>query len=503
MMKKIIFSIGIITLISKLTGFVRDLALSYYFGASEITDAYLIATSIPGTIFNLVGMGLISAYIPICSHLREKKGDKASFFFTSKLLTFLFIICTLIFFLVFFFTEQIIHIFASGFQGEVLKLTIVYTKVAIFVIYFNIMLSIFSGLLQIYNKFFLVAALGIPSNIIYILGSYIAYKYNNIYLPITAVVVSIFGVIFLLQPLKKIKYKYSLNFNLKDKLLKRMMYLSIPGMIGGSLEQINYLVDRTIASRVVIGGISILNYASRLNLAVVGLLISPVITVLFPKLASCIALKKNNELKEYIEISIGYILIVSLPITFMALIFSKEIVTIVFGRGEFKDIELTTTSLSFYTIAFLPIAVRELIVRVFYSFKDTVTPVINSGFGIIINIILNLILSRYMGLSGIALATSLSLIITSFTLIITLEKKYKSFSFKEVAIVFMKVFVSALIMAVVLLYLKTYMTSVSFLFIIFLNVIGIIIYLIILYFMKIKFLNDFIFVKIKIMRGIK
>lgn len=67
----------------------------------------------------------------------------------------------------------------------------------------------------------------------------------------------------------------------------------------------------------------------------------------------------------------------------------------------------------------------------------------------------------------------------------------------------MKVFVSALIMAVVLLYLKTYMTSVSFLFIIFLNVIGIIIYLIILYFMKIKFLNDFIFVKIKIMRGIK
>ena len=73
MMKKIIFSIGIITLISKLTGFLRDLALSYYFGASEITDAYLIATSIPGTIFNLVGMGLISAYIPICSHLREKK----------------------------------------------------------------------------------------------------------------------------------------------------------------------------------------------------------------------------------------------------------------------------------------------------------------------------------------------------------------------------------------------------------------------------------------------
>lgn len=497
MMKKIIFSIGIITLISKLTGFVRDLALSYYFGASEVTDAYLVATSIPGTIFNLVGMGLISAYIPICTHLKEKKGDNASFFFTSRLLNFLFIICTVIFLLVFFFTKQIVHIFASGFEGDILNLTVLYTKISIFMIYFNIMTNIFSGLLQIYNKFFLVASLGIPLNIIYILGSYVAYKSGNIYLPITAIIGSAFNVLFLLHPLKKIKYKYSLNFNLKDKLLKRMMYLSIPGMIGGSLEQINYLVDRTIASRVVIGGISILNYASRLNLAVVGLLISPVITVLFPKLASCIALKKNNELKEYIQISIGYILIVSLPITFMALIFSKEIVTIVFGRGEFKDIELTARALSFYTIAFLPIAVRELIVRVFYSFKDTVTPVINSGFGIIMNIVLNLLLSKYIGLSGIALATSLSLIMTSLSLIVLLEKKYKSFSFKEVAVVFIKVLVSTLIMSAVLLYLKTYMLSVSFLFIIFLNVIGIIIYLIILYFMKIKFLNDFILSKTK------
>ena len=365
------------------------------------------------------------------------------------------------------------------------------------------MISIFSGLLQIYNKFFLVAALGIPSNIIYILGSYIAYKYNDIYLPITAVVVSIFGGIFLLQPLKKIKYKYSLKFDLKDKLLKRMMYLSIPGMIGGSLEQINYLVDRTIASRVVIGGISILNYASRLNLAVVGLLISPVITVLFPKLASCIALKKNNELKEYIETSIGYILMVSLPITFMALIFSKEIVTIVFGRGEFKDIDLTARALSFYTIAFLPIAVRELIVRVFYSFKDAVTPVINSGFGIIVNIILNLLLSKYMGLSGIALATSLSLIMTSFTLIITLEKKYKSFSFKEVSIIFIKVLISTLIMTIVILYLKNYIRTLSFLSILMLSIIGLIIYSIALFFMKIKFLNDFILNKIKSMKGIK
>ena len=289
-MKKIVFSIMIITMISKIFGFGRELALSYYFGASFVTDAYLISTSIPLVIFSLVGVGINSAFIPIFTSISENESKERAFTFTSRLLLSLFIMCTFSYFIILVFTPQIVKIFASGFFGDILKLTVKYTRISALIIYFVIITNLFTALLQVNNKFYIASIIGIPFNITYVIGIYIAYLKGNVYLPIVTVIAYLIQALMLVYPVYKLGYKFKCSIGIKDKYLKQMIIIAFPAIIGSSLEQVNYLVDKTVASKIGIeGGITLLNYSSKLNLAISGILISSLLVVFFPKVSKLVA----------------------------------------------------------------------------------------------------------------------------------------------------------------------------------------------------------------------
>ena len=284
-MKKIVFSIMIITMISKIFGFGREMVLSYYFGASSVTDAYLISTSIPLIIFSLVGVGINSAFIPIFTTISEQESKERAFDFTTRLLVFLFIVCIFSYFIILIFTSPIVKVFASGFSGDILRLTVDYTRISALIIYFVIVINLFTALLQVNNKFYIASIIGIPFNIAYMIGIYISYLKGNMYLPIVTVIAYFIQAFMLLYPVSKLGYKFKFNFKLKDKYLKQMIAIAFPAIIGGSLEQVNYLIDKTVASRIGIeGGITLLNYSSKLNLAISGILISSLLVVFFPKI---------------------------------------------------------------------------------------------------------------------------------------------------------------------------------------------------------------------------
>lgn len=455
-MKKIILGMGMIAILSKLTGFGRDLALSYFYGVSEITDAYLVAISIPTVIFNFIGLGLLASYMPMYNHIKKIEGQQGAFNFTTNFLNFLMLTCTIIYFLGLIFTVQVVKIFASGFEGELLLKTVFFTRICLSAIYASILVNIFSGFLQNNNVFYLTALVGVPTNIIYIIGTYIAHENGDIFLPIMSVI-AIFSQFFLLiYPIKKTNYKYSFKLDMKDSHLKEIIILSIPTIIGSSLEQINYLIDKTIASKIMIGGITIINYANRLNIAIISLFVSSIFAVFFPKISSLVAEKKIEEMKKIVKETTVYIFIISIPIVFGILILSNEIVNFIFVRGSFSNEmgQLTSNTLFYYIIGFIPMAVRELIARIFYSFKDTKTPVINSSIGIVLNIVLNITLSKYMGITGIALATSISLTTTTILLTINLSRKYGDFYFKDIIITFFKILFSSICMCLIILIIK-------------------------------------------------
>jgi putative peptidoglycan lipid II flippase len=238
--------------------------------------------------------------------------------------------------------------------------------------------------------------------------------------------------------------------------------LVIPVVIGTGVSTINTLVDRMMASFLAEGSISALNFANRLNFFALGLFISPITTVIYPTLSKFSAEKDVNTFKNTLNRVIGIVIAVIMPVMTGAIILRVPIIRFLFERGAFdqRATYMTATALLFYSIGMVGIGIREVINRGFYSLQDTKTPMINGAIAMIINIILNQILVRFMGIEGLALSTSISAIICTVMLFYSLRKEIGPLGGKKIIETLFKSGLACLIMGVVVHFTYKYMSTI-------------------------------------------
>ncbi len=489
-MKKIVLIIMILTIISKFIGFGRELVLSYFYGASGISDAYLISTTIPTVVFAFIGMGIATSYIPIYSNIAEHTGIKQADLFTSKLANLLLVLCTLVVILVLIFTNSIVKMFASGFEGETLNLAVDFTRITVFGVYFSALVYVFTGYLQFNKNFSIPALIGVPYNLFVISSIYVSIKLNTAVLPIGILMAIISQLVILLPSVYKKGFRYKPIFHLNDENIRSITKLALPVILGTSVNQINKLVDRTIASQIAVGGISILNYTNRLVSFVLVLFATSVATVIYPTISKLATENNIKGLKKSLSEAISVINLLVIPTTIGAMVFAEPIVRLLFGRGAFDSqaISMTSYALFFYSTGMIGYGLREVLSRAFYSLQDTKTPMINAAVAVILNIILNIILSKFLGLGGLALATSISAIFCTILLLISLRKKIGPFGMKSTAISFIKIICASLLMGIIAKLLFNYLiiTNSQNLSLIVSISVGALVYFITVYFMKIK-----------------
>jgi len=496
-MKKIALVLMVITIASKIIGFIRELALSYFYGASNISDAYLIANTIPKVVFAFIGAGIATSYIPLFSSIVQEKGIQLAHRFTNNLINFVLIICTAIILFGLLFAEPLVKIFAAGFTGETLDIAVNFTRITMLGIYFSGLSRIFIGYLQIYNCFIIPALVGFPFNFITILSiAYSSINNNEMILAIGSVI-ALAAELFLLVPFIYCKgYSFKIVFDWHDQYLKKLLFLSLPIILSISVNEVNVLVDRTLASQIVEGGISALNYANRLNLFVQGLFVLSIATVMYPMISRMAAEKNMVGLKKILSESISGINLLVVPATVGLMIFAEPIVRMLFGRGAFDEqaVTLTSSALFFYTLGMVGYGLREVLSRAFYSLQDTKTPMINATIAVGLNIILNIILSRFMGIGGLALATSISALFCTLLLFISLRKKIGHFGLMDITLSFGKIVLASIIMAIVAkLANEALLTHLSANLSLLASIgIGAIVYFGIIYFMKIKEVEEII-----------
>lgn len=485
-MKKTVIQIMIATVLSKILGFLRDIVLSYFYGASNVSDAYLIALTVPSIIFGFIGVGLTTAYIPLYSRIEKDSEENAADRYTSNLINVVLIFSFLIFCFTALFSQSIVKIFAVGFKNDTFKLAVTLTRVSLISLLFTGVISIFSGYLQIKNNYVIPALIGIPLNITIIVSIILSAKNNILWLAIGNVIASVLQFAFLLPFVIKKKFKYKPLLDFKDKNLRTMILMVIPGIIGMGVNQINVLADRTIASFITIGGISSLNYANKLIYFIQGVLVMSISTALYPMISKMAANNEIVELKKTLSESINLINILVIPITVGAMIFSEPVIRLLYGRGAFDDaaIKITSDALFFYSMGILGVALSDILSRYFYSACDTKTPMKNSVIAMVMNIILNIILSKYIGIGGLALATSISATFCTILLFISLRKKLGSFGIKNIVISFIKILCASLVMGLIakLLYdilIKHINANISLIIAI---IIGAFLYFVIIYF---------------------
>lgn len=507
-MKKTVILVMIITIISKVMGFGRDVTLSYFFGASNISDAYLISLTIPTVIFAIIGQALSIGYIPLYTKIDKKHGEISSIRFSNNLINILIAICTILLALGLLFTEEIVKAFASGFTGETLLLAVRFTRISLIGIYITGIVNIFSGYLQMKGNYTIPALIGFPFNIIIIFSIILSFNVNIYYLSIGSVTATLSQLILLIPFVYKKGYRYQLIFDIRDRHIKEMAIIIIPVILGVAVNEINVLVDKTIASQISTGGISALNYASKLTGFIQGIFVLSIANVLYPIISKMAADDNTLGLKRSINQSIKGISLLVFPATIGAMIFAEPIIKLLFGRGAFDSQAtlMTTSALFFYSIGMTGVGIRQILSKAFYSIQDAKTPMINAAISLILNIILNIVLSKLLGIGGLALASSISAIFCTILLFISLRKKIGVLGIKDLSISFIKIFCASVVMGV---FAKISYEIISKSFSLFISLVisvgvGAIVYFIVIYFMKFDEIDSITkAIKIKLSNKIK
>lgn len=440
--------IMIVTIFSKILGFGRDVILSYFYGTTHISDIYLVSLTIPSVIFGFIGVGLSTAYIPMYYQIAKDINEEASKRYTNNIINIILVFTSIILVFAFIFAYPLVRVFALGFSRETLDLAVLFTRISLFGMLFSGLIYIFSSFLQIKNNYLVPALIGVPLNILTIVSILLSSDGNVLLLAIGTLIATASQVLLLIPYVRKKKFSYRFFLDLKDKYIKKMILIALPVILGSSVNQINILVDRTIASNIAIGGISALNYANKLNFFVQGIFVISITSIMYPLLSKMIAQGNIDNLKRVLSTTINSINILVIPATAGSMIFSEQVIKLLFGRGAFDQeaISMTAYALFFYSLGMIGFGLREILSRAFYSMQDSKTPMINAAIGMILNIILNIILSRYLGIGGIALATSISALFTTILLFHSLRKKIGPFGIKELLKVFLKIILASLIM---------------------------------------------------------
>ena len=459
--KKTAAILMVIILISKITGFMRDVVLAQAFGAGNVTDAYLTALNIPVVLFDGISAALGTTFIPMFFKIKEDKGKDEVNKFTSNILNIVIIISLMLILIGVIFTPYIVKIFAIGFKGEVFELAVNYSRILIFAMIFIAINGLISSYLLASGDSYISGLVTIPFNIIVIVAIVIG-SVTNSYIMVYGTLIAYIGqLLFQIPRLIKRNYKHTFKIDIRDKNIKSILYLVVPVFFGSYINQINAVVNRTLASTLEQGSITALNYANKLNMFAVGIFSIALSTVMYPIFSKLASENNMKAFKHSLSKTINIIVIIMVPMTIIMMTFSTPIVKILFEEGSFdsKATYLTSTSLLYYSVGTTAYGLKDLLAKGFYSLQDTKTPVRNAVISVLVNIVLSVVLVKTMGIGGLALASSVSAIVTTVLLIVSLRKKIGRIGFKNIFIVFLKVIIASLVMGVVINLMYSYILA--------------------------------------------
>lgn len=422
---QIAFLMIILSLLSKAFGFIRELVLANYYGAGVVTDAYVMASQIPGTLVASLMTACGTAFMPIFSQKFESEGGDSANLFTSRTLNFLFIVNIAAIILGICFAAPIVDFFAPGFNIETRTLTIYYLRIAFWLLIGNVFVSILEPYLQYKSKFLIQLLLGLFYSSSIIVAVVIS-AYTNHYVLIWGVVLGyIIRGLLLLLAAKRNGFNYTADFNLSSAAMEALV-LALPVFIGGSVNQINTFIDRILASGFESGSVSALNYGNLIVGVICSLTTTVIITIVYPKLNNAFAIKQYERIENLTEGAINLFALICIPFTLGAMVYANPVIQVIYERGAFSEAAtgLTAVTFFYYSMGIMFISLNSLLAKVFYSMHDTKTTVYCSVAGVIVNIVLNFVLSGMMGLGGLALATSIAHSVNAFALYYSFKHKY-------------------------------------------------------------------------------
>ncbi len=449
------FVMLVFSIISKLSGFAREIVFAHFYGSSNLTDAYIIATTISTTIFSGIAVAVSTGYIPTISAVSKEKVSKI----TSNIINIVSVLIILVSILGIVFIEQIIPFFAVGFTEETRLLTVNMARIILPSSFLYVIYNILNGYMQFRGVFFTVGVATVIYNFINMVTFGISYGNTDI-LAIGYVFSWVISAVFLLIMAFRNKFSYKFTLNPNDEVIKSIVKLGIPIFLGQFIFQFNSLVDRNFASVIGEGVLTNMKYANQLILFVVTIFVISIVTALYPTLSKLANDKNFEEYKKISTTSMKTILLFVLPVTVAFIMLSTQITEFAFLRGEFteSDAKITSEILMFYAIGLPAISLNEVLNKQFYSLKDTKTPVLSNMVSLLVNIVFNFIFVTYLKHIGLAFATSLANTVLALILYYRLQRKIGNLGTKLLVKSIIKMLISSAVMGVFVYFTVYFLT---------------------------------------------
>jgi putative peptidoglycan lipid II flippase len=430
---------GLATLLSRVLGYIRDAVIAWGFGAGLYADSFFVAFRVSNLFRRLVGEGaLTSSFVPIFTEELGQRSRAEATRLVSKVFTLFLVILVALALLGIVFSEPLIWLLSPGFADVPGKftLTVKLTRVMFPYMVFIGLMAIAMGVLNSLRHFLAPAISPVFFNISIIVCAVLLAPLLKVPVYALAAGVLIGGLFqFLLQIpyLKRYGMAPGIDFGFTDPAIKRIFVLMGPALLGVGVYQLNIFVTMNFASRLAEGSVSYLYYASRLMELPLGVFAVSVSTAVLPSLSEYVSKKDFDSFRESLSFSLRLVNFVTIPATLGLLVLSLPIIDILFTRGEFGAFAAKETAfaLYFYAVGLVPVASSRILVSVFYSLKDTTTPVLVALGSFFFNIIMCLVLMGPLRHGGLALATSLSATLNFVCLLAVLRHRYGRFGGKS------------------------------------------------------------------------
>jgi len=409
-----ILTVGGYTLLSRLTGFFRDIMLAAILGAGPVADAFFVAFRLPNHFRAIFAEGAFNAaFIPAYARIRTQGGAEAAQKFGDRIFTLLFASQVVLLALALVFTPQVIEILAPGFSREPQQfaLAVSLTRITFPYLLLITLVTLWGGILNALHRFAAASAAPILLNLAMIATLALAAYFPGAgYAAAWGVLIS--GVLqALLVGGDTLRNGVMTSFRALrlDGDVRRFFKALVPATIGSAGTQLALFADTIIASFLSAGAISALYYADRIDQLPIGVIGIAVGTVLLPEMTHRLATGDEAGARSAQNRAIEFALLLGVPCIVAFLAVPDLIMRGLFVRGKFTtgDAHAAAMTLMAYTIGLIPFVLIRSVVAPFLARGDTATPVKAALTGTAVNIVLKLVLMGPLAQVGLALATSI------------------------------------------------------------------------------------------------
>jgi putative peptidoglycan lipid II flippase len=408
-----ILTVGGYTLLSRVTGFMRDIMLAAIIGAGPVADAFFVAFRLPNHFRAIFAEGAFNAaFIPAYARVRTQGGPEAAQKFGDRIFTLLLATQVVLLALALLFTPQVIELLAPGFsrEPEQFALAVSLSRITFPYLLLITLVTLWSGILNALHRFAAAAAAPILLNVTMMVTlALVAYFPAAGYATAWGVLIS--GALqAMLVGADTARSGVMTRFHSLawDEDVRRFFKALVPATVGSAGTQLALFADTIIASFLTAGALSALYYADRIDQLPIGVIGIAVGTVLVPEMTSRVSSGDHAGARSAQNRAIEFALLLAIPCVVAFILLPNIIMRGLFTRGAFnaEDAHAAAMTLVAYTIGLIPFVLIRSVVAPFLARGDTLTPVKAALTGTAVNIACKIALMGSLAQVGLALATS-------------------------------------------------------------------------------------------------